>query len=65
MIEQKLKKIERPIPPKTPVLVKGSDGYPSDFSGNVVGELTFCLTMWLQAVKQNVSKNAMFQNPKD
>ena len=36
MIEQKLKKIERPIPPKTSVLGV-ADGYPSDFSGNVVG----------------------------
>ena len=36
MIEQKLKKIERPIPPpKTPVL-GGSVVVPGDFSGSVV-----------------------------
>ena len=38
MIEQKLKKIERPIPPsQNPCFGEGADGYPSDFSGNVVG----------------------------
>ena len=31
---------------------------------NMTFLLTFCLTMWLQVVKQNVSKNFMFQNPK-
>ena len=31
---------------------------------NIKFLLTFCLTMWLQIVKQNVSKNFMFQNPK-
>ena len=31
---------------------------------NIKFLLTFCLTMWLQVVKQNVSKNFIFQNPK-
>ena len=31
---------------------------------NITFLLTFCWTIWLQVVKQNVSKKFMFQNPK-
>ena len=40
LLEQKLKIIEKPIPPKKPLF--GSNGYPNDFSGNVVGSVDSC-----------------------
>ena len=47
VIGRKLTKIKTilPLPPKPPVLGKGYDGYPRDFSGNVVGGMR-CLRLF-------------------